>query len=72
MRPIEPPELMVDLTEAAGPYAKGRQKVELPPYKRYVGDFVELAAAVRGDKPIAVTPHEDLIVQEALIAASAM
>ena len=72
LRPIEPPELMVDLTEAAGPYAKGRQKVELPPYKRYVGDFVELAAAVRGDKPIAVTPHEDLIVQEALIAASAM
>ena len=72
LRPIEPPELIMDLTEAAGPYAKGRQKVDLPPYKRYVDDFVELAAAVRGGKPIAVTPHEDLIVQEALIAASAM
>lgn len=29
-------------------------------------------AAVRGEKPIAVTPHEDLMVQEALISASGM
>ena len=72
LRPIEPPELVMDLTEAAGPYAKGAQKVELPVYKRYKDEFVELAAAVRGEKPIAVTPHEDLMVQEALISASGM
>ena len=72
LRPIEPPELVMDMTEAAGPYAKGIQKVELPPYQRYQDDFVELAAAVRGENPIGVTSHEDLIVQEALIAASGM
>jgi predicted dehydrogenase len=72
MQPIEPPRLEFDMHAAAGPYAKGRHAVELPKYERYVGDLAELAAAVRGEKPIAVTPHEDLIVQEALIAATAM
>lgn len=62
----------MDLAKAAGPYPKGRHMVDLPPYERYVDDFVELAAAVRGDKPIAVTPQEDLVVQEALIKASGM
>ena len=55
-----------------GSHSHAGGKVDLPPYKRYVDDFVELAAVVRGDKPIAVTPREDLIVQEALVAASAM
>jgi predicted dehydrogenase len=69
---LDDPTLEVDLAKAAGPYAKGPKAVELPKYERYVGDLAELAAAVRGERPIAVTEREDLIVQEALIAASAM
>jgi predicted dehydrogenase len=72
MAPIEPPELTLDLRAAAGPYGKGPQKVELPKYQRFAGDFVEFARAIRGEAPLLVTPHEDLVVQECIIEASGM
>jgi len=72
MRTLDKPVLELDLAKAAGPYQKGVQTVELPPYERFVGDFEELAAAIRGERPIAVTPDEDLIVHESLIEASGM
>ena len=72
LRPIEDPQLVVNLVEPVGPYPKGSHKVALPPYKRYVDDLAALAAAVRGDEPLHVSFDEDLIVQEALIAASGM
>jgi predicted dehydrogenase len=69
---LDDPKLEVDLAKAAGPYAAGPQAVNLPKYERYVDDLAELAAAVRGERPIRVTGREDLIVQEAVIAACAM
>ena len=72
LRPIEPPTLDFNLHRAAGPYAAGLQQVKSPPYKRYVDDMKELAAAVRGEHTLGVNFREDLIVQEAIIAASAM
>ncbi|MDE0627685.1 MAG: Gfo/Idh/MocA family oxidoreductase [Bryobacterales bacterium] len=72
LRPIESPRLVLDLFRPAGPYSKGPQEVSLPPYERYVDDMAALAAAVRGDKPLHVSFDEDIIVQEALIAASGM
>ncbi len=72
LRPIESPRLVMDLTEPAGPYPKGAHEVKLPPYERYVDDMAALAAAVRGEKPIHVSFQEDIVVQEALIAASGM
>jgi len=72
VRPIEPPSLEVDLTEPAGPYAKGKQKVALPAYARYVGDIAEMAKAVRGEAPLGVTLDEELAIQETLLKASAM
>ena len=72
LRPIEPPRLVFNLVEPAGPYPKGEHVVDLPPYERYVDDMAALAAAVRGDKPLHVSFHEDIIVQEALIKASGM
>ena len=72
IQPLEPPALQIDLDKAAGPYKSGLQTVKLPPYERYVDDFKELAGAIRGEKPLAVTPREDLIVQESLIRASMM
>jgi predicted dehydrogenase len=72
MAPIEPPQLTFDLMRAAGPYQKGVQTVELPKYRRFADDFVEFAAAIRGEAPLLVTPHEDLVVQECIIEASGM
>ncbi len=72
LRPIEPPRLVLDLVEAAGPYPEGAREVGLPPYERYIGDLAALAAAVRGEKPLHVSYDEDIVVQEALIAASGM
>ena len=64
--------LEMDLAEAAGPYKAGRQVVDLPPYQRYLGEFEEMLTAVRENKPLPVTPAEDLIVQETLVRASDM
>lgn len=72
VNPIEQPVLTIDLENPAGPYAAGSQKRPLPNYRRYVDDFVELAAAVRGEKKLAVTPEEDLLVEEAVLRCSGM
>jgi len=71
IRPIEPPVLHIDLVEAAGPYKAGPQSQSFT-YGRYVDDFVELAAAVRGERKLRVTPEEDLLVEETLLRASGM
>src|SRR5438034_113141 len=51
LRPLEPGTLVFDLAKAAGPYRAGAQDVPLPAFERYVGDFANLAEAVRGEKP---------------------
>jgi predicted dehydrogenase len=72
VNPIEPPAVTVDLDKAAGPYKAGSQSVPMPPYKRYVDDFIELAAAIRGEGQLRVTYEENLLVQEILLRASGM
>jgi len=72
LKPIEPPALQMDLARAAGPYQAGVQTIALPAYERYVGDFVELAAAIRGEKRLSVTLEEELRVHEALLRACEM
>lgn len=72
VRPIEPPSLEVDLTEAAGPYQRGWQKVDLPAYERYAGDIDELASALLDGKPMQVTLDQELDIQETLLRASLM
>ena len=72
LKPIEPPTLQIDLAKAAGRYKQGVQTVPLTGYERYVGDFVELAAAIRGEKPLSVTPDEELRVHDALLRACEM
>jgi predicted dehydrogenase len=72
LQPIEPPTLTMDLAKAAGPYKKGVQNVSLPSYQRYEGDFVELAAAVRGERPLSVSLDEELLVAETLLRVSEM
>jgi len=72
LQPIEPPTLQIDLAKAAGPYKAGLQTVPLPKYERYVGDLAELAAAVRGERPLNVTLDEELRVQKWLLKACGM
>ena len=69
LRPIEPGTLQIDLAKAAGPYQVGTQTVSLPPFQRYIGDFADLAAAVRGEKSRVVSIDEELLVQEWLLKA---
>jgi predicted dehydrogenase len=72
LMPIESGKLILELTVAAGPYRKGAQEVPLPAYKRYADDFVELAAAVRGEKNLSVSLDEELLVAETVLRASGM
>jgi predicted dehydrogenase len=72
LMPLEPPTLRLDLVKPAGPYTQGPQEVALPAYSRYVGDFAELAAAVRGESPLAASLDEELLVGETVLQASGM
>lgn len=72
VKPIEQPVLEVDLAEAAGPYPAKTQTINFPPYKRYAPEFAEFAEAIRQQRPLAVTPREDLLVQETLLRACRM
>jgi predicted dehydrogenase len=72
LAPIEPGKLIFNLTDAAGPYKKGSQEISFPAYKRYVDDFTELAAAVRGEQPLTVSLDEELLVAETVLRACGM
>ncbi len=72
IRPIEPPALEMDLAKEAGPYKAGMNKLDWPKWERFAGDFVELAAAVRGKAQLSSTAEDDLAVQETLLLASGM
>jgi len=71
LQPIEPPGLKFDLAKPAGPYQKGLQPVPLT-YARYQADFVELAAAVRGERSLSVSLEEELVIHETVLRASNM
>ena len=72
VRPIEPPSLLLDLAEAAGPYPKGRTSPAMPAYSRYVGDFEELGSSLRLGKPLEVSLDTEVAIQEVVLTASAM
>lgn len=69
VKPLDRPKMELELKAAAGPYKRGKQTVEFPPYRRYVGEFEELAAAVRAGKPLPISPETDLLVHETLLRA---
>jgi predicted dehydrogenase len=72
IRPLEPPTLAIDLAEAAGPYRAGVNRKEWPKWERFVGDFAELAAAVRGKVRTSVGLEEEIAIQETLLLAAGM
>lgn len=72
LQPLEPPALTIDLAKPAGPYKQGSQQVPLPAYERYQADFAELAAAVRGERPLSVSLDDELLVAETVLRVSDM
>ena len=72
LQPIEPPTLTINLAKPAGPYKKGSQQVPMPAYQRYEADFAELAAAVRGERPLAVSLDDELVVAETVLRVGGM
>jgi len=72
LMPLEPPTLHIDLLEAAGPHPPGTREIPLPSYRRYTGDFAELAAAVRGETPLSASLDEEQLVGETVLRASGM
>jgi predicted dehydrogenase len=72
LSPLEPPALRLDLAKPAGPYQAGNNEIPLPPFRRYIGDFAELAAVIRGEKKPSVSRDDDLLVHEWLLKACEM
>lgn len=72
VKPLEQPVLTIDLAKEAGPYKKGSQIINFPPYKRYEPEFAELATCIRTGKSLGIKPEEDALVHEALLKASGM
>jgi predicted dehydrogenase len=72
VKPLEQPVLQIDLAKPAGPYKAGTQTISLPSYRRYVSEFNELAQCVRNKTSLAVTPQQELLMQETLLRACEM
>jgi hypothetical protein len=68
---LEPPKLLLVLSEPRGIYQKGYQEVALPAMPgRYDDHLIELARIVRGEKESEYPPEHDLLVQELVFRAS--
>lgn len=72
VQPLEQPALTIDLAKAAGPYTSGKNEVKLPPYRRYVEEFHDLASAIREEKALPFSIELEVNVHEALLRACEM
>ncbi len=71
--PLEPPQLRLTLDAPRGAFKKGTQEVTLPKMTgRYDGEFIDLAAVIRGEKPFGWPPSHDLATHEAILRASGL
>jgi len=66
----DPPRMRVNLRKPQGPYKAGWQDITLPPQPRFVGDFKELARAIKSGQPLKHSYDHELLLQETLLRAS--
>lgn len=66
----DPPRMRVNVRKPQGPYKAGWQDITLPPQPRFVGDFKELARAIKSDQPLKQSYDHELLLQETLLRAS--
>jgi len=65
-----PPKMRVGMRKAQGSYKQGWQQIELPSQPRFIGDFKELARALKNGEPLKLSYDHELLVQETLLRAT--
>lgn len=71
--PLESGNVILSLTTAHPPYRKGRNTLKLEvPKGRYDAEFIDMARAIRGEKPLAWDAAHDIAVHEAILRSSGM
>ena len=65
-----PPKMRVHMRKSQGPYTAGWQDITLPTQPRFVGDFRELARAVKSGEPLKLSYDHELLLHETLLRAS--
>jgi predicted dehydrogenase len=65
-----PPRMRVHMRKPQGSYAAGWQDINLPPQPRFVGDFKELARAIKSEQPLKLSYDHELLLHETLLRAS--
>jgi predicted dehydrogenase len=69
--PLESGKVNLSLTRAQSGYKKGSQAITLEvPKDRYVGEFLDLAKVVRGEKKLAWDAAHDIAVHETVLRAA--
>ena len=66
----KPPRMRVHMRKAQGPYKAGWQQIDLPPQPRFIGDFKELARALKSGQPLKHSYDHELMLHETLLRAS--
>lgn len=65
-----PPRMRVYMRKPQGSYKAGWQDLTMPPQPRFVGDFAELARALKSGQPLKLSYDHELTLQETLLRAS--
>ena len=63
-----PPRMRVHMRKPQGTYTAGWQDINLPPQPRFVGDFKELARAIKSGQPLKLSYDHELLLHETLLA----
>jgi predicted dehydrogenase len=69
IQPLDKPAARISLSKARGKYKSGTQDVKLPPAPRYIGDAIEMARVIRGEKAADFSYEHDLAVEQTLLEA---
>jgi len=72
IEPLDRPDVRFALSRPRGKYVKGYQNVKIGAYRRYVGDAVDMARIIRGEKEADFSYDHDLAVQTAVLQASGL
>jgi predicted dehydrogenase len=73
IKPLEPPKLLLALTEPHADYRRGYQDVKLPPSPgRYDEQLRDLARILRGEKELEYSKAHELLLCEMTLVASGM
>ena len=65
-----PPKIRVHMRKPQGSYKAGWQDITLPPQPRFIGDFRDLARALKKGEPLKLSYDHELLLQETLLRAS--